>query len=105
MTIYFNPRYDSSVFLTVADCGLGKAYSGKEALLSELELRAGLTCAEADHADRVIEYMKAMKDALDKAKASGSTLFYADSFERDDFGTAELMLGWRDALVKVGWDG
>ncbi len=105
MTIYFNPRYDSSVFLTVQDCGLGKAYSGMEALLSELELRAGLTCAEADHADRVIEYMKAMKDALDKAKASGSTLFYADSFERDDFGTAELMLGWRDALVKVGWDG
>ena len=36
MTIYFNPRYDSSVFLTAQDCGLGKTYSGKEALLSEL---------------------------------------------------------------------
>lgn len=105
MTIYFNPRYDSSVFLTAQDCGLGKTYSGKEALLSELELRAGLTCAEADHADRVIAYMEAMKAALDKAKAEGRELFYEGSFERDDFGTAELMLGWRDALVKAGWNG
>ena len=54
MTIYFNPRYDSSVFLTADDCGLGKTFSGKEALLGELELRAGLTCANIEHADRVI---------------------------------------------------
>ena len=100
MTIYFSPRYDSSVFLTADDCGLGKAYSGKEALLNELELRAGLTCAKTEHADRVIAYMKAMQ-----AAQQGSSLFYSESFERDDFGTAELMLGWRDALVNVGWDG
>ena len=100
MTIYFNPRYDSSVFLTAADCGLGKAYSGKEALLGELELRAGLTRASTEHADRVIAYMEAMQ-----AAQQDSPLFYAESFKRDDFGTAELMLGWRDALVKAGWDG
>lgn len=105
MTIYFNPRYDSSVFLTATDCALGKTYSGKEAILSELELRAGLTCASVEHADRIIEYMQAMKAALDKAGAAGKKLFYAESFERDDFGTAELMLGWRDSLVKAGWDG
>lgn len=102
MTIYFNPRYDSSVFLTAADCGLGKAYYGKEALMRELELRAGLTCAETEHAYRVIEYMEAMQATLDKA---GGELFYADSFKQDDFGTAELMLGWRDALVKANWNG
>ena len=100
MTINFNPRYDSSVFLTADDCGLGKAYYGKEALLRELELRAGLTCASIEHADRVIAYIEAMQAAQE-----GSPLFYSESFERDDFGTAELMLGWRDALVKVGWDG
>ncbi len=105
MTIYFNPRYDSSVFLTASDCGLGKTFAGKEALLSELELRAGLTCANAEHADRVIAYLEAMQAALSAAKAKGGTIFYAESFERDDFGTAELMLSWRDALVKVGWDG
>lgn len=105
MTIYFNPCYDSSVFLTAKDCGLGKAYYGKEAFLSELELRAGLTCAGVEHADRVIAYMEAMKSALDKAGAEGKTLFYAESFERDDFGTAELMLGWRDSLVKALWNG
>lgn len=100
MTIYFNPRYDSSVFLTADDCGLGKAYSGKEALLNELELRAGLTCANTEHADRVIAYMEAMQVAQ-----QNSPLFYSESFKQDDFGTAELMLGWRDALVKAGWDG
>lgn len=100
MTIYFNPRYDSSVFLTADDCGLGKAYSGMESLLGELELRAGLTSASSEHADRVIAYMEAMQ-----AAQQGSPLFYSESFERDDFGTAELMLGWRDALVKAGWDG
>jgi len=63
MTIYFNPCYDSSVFLTEKDCGLGKTYSGKDALLSELELRAGLTGANAEHIDRVIAYMEAMRAA------------------------------------------
>ena len=100
MTIYFNPCYDSSVFLTVGDCGLGKTYSGKETLLNELELRAGLTCANTEHAERVIAYMEAMQ-----AAQQDSPLFYLESFDRDDFGTAELMLGWRDALVKAGWDG
>lgn len=103
MTIYFNPSYDSSVFLSPADCGLGKAFQGQEALLSELELRAGLTCADNEHADRVIAYMEAMQATLNAAP--DGTLFYAESFGRDDFGTAELMLGWRDALVKVGWNG
>lgn len=101
MTIYFHPRYDSSVFLTEKDCGLGKAYCGTEALMAELELRAGLTCAETDHPSRVISYMEAMEAAL----GMDPDLFYQDSFRRDDFGTAELMLGWRDALVKAGWDG
>jgi len=100
MTIIFNPRYDSSVFLSAEDCGLGKTFSGKEALLSELELRAGLTCESTEHADRVISYMEAMQ-----AAQKDSPLFYSESFERDDFGTAELMLGWRDALIKAGWDG
>ena len=103
MTVYFNPSYDSSVFLSPADCGLGKAFQGQEALLSELELRAGLTCADNEHADRVIAYMEAMQATLNAAP--DGTLFYAESFGRDDFGTAELMLGWRDALVKVGWNG
>jgi len=58
MTIIFNPRYDSSVFLTAEDCGLGKTFSGKQALLSELELRAGLTCAgtELNEPREVEEY-------------------------------------------------
>lgn len=100
MTIYFNPLYDSSVFLRAEDCGLGKTFLGREALLGELELRAGLTGVEREHSDRVIAYMEAMEKAQD-----GASLFYSKSFGLDDYGTAELMLGWRDALVKAGWDG
>ena len=100
MTIYFNPGYDSSVFLKAVDCGLGKAFLGREALLGELELRAGLTGAKNEHSDRVIAYMEAMAKAQ-----SGDPLFYSASFDLDDYGTAELMLGWRDALVEAGWDG
>ena len=100
MIIYFNPDYDSSVFLTAEDCGLGKVYCGESALLGELELRAGMTCAEVEHPERVIAYM----DAMLKTQGDG-TLFYSESFRLDDFGTAELMLGWRDSLVKAGWDG
>ncbi len=106
MTIYFNPRYDSSVFLKAEDCGLGKTFLGREALLGELELRAGLTAIEREHSDRVIAYMEAMAEAQDVAKAQGAApLFYSGSFALDDYGTAELMLGWRDALVKACWNG
>ena len=105
MTIYFNPRYDSSIFMNANDCGLEKTYLGINGLLDELELRAGLTCADSEHAFRVIEYMEAMKAAMDDSKLGGDNLFYAESFKRDDFGTAELMLEWRDSLVKAGWGG
>lgn len=105
MTIYFNPYYDASVFLTKKDCGLGKLYVGKEGLFNELELRAGLTIHETDNTERIINYMRAMQDAIDAEHDTGGPLFFEDSFSRDDIGTAALMLGWRDSLVKVGWDG
>jgi len=105
MTLYFNPYYDSSVFLTSMDCGLGKEYVGKEGLLSELELRAGLTIKQEDNTERVICYMRAMQDAIADARKTGGALFFEDSFSRDDFGTASLLLRWRDALVKVDWRG
>lgn len=100
MEIYFNPLYDVSVFLTEKDCGLGKVFVGADALLAELELRCGLTASEEDHSQRVISYMEAIR----KVSGNGAPFFW-DSFCNDDYGTAELMLGWRDALVKAGWDG
>lgn len=101
MEIYFNPFYDSSVFLRAEDCGLGKTFEGPDALLAELELRCGLTTVENEHSQRVISYMEAMR----KVAANGTMPFYLESFRQDDYGTAELMLGWRDALVRAGWDG
>lgn len=105
MKIYFNPYYDSSVFLTGADCALGKVYHGRSSLLEELELRAGLTTAAAEDTERTILYMKAMQDAINAAAAKNETVFFEDSFKRDDFGTAELLLRWRDTIKRVGWKG
>ena len=101
MDIYFNPLYDSSVFLRKTDCGLGRTFKGPDALLAELELRCGLTTVENEHSQRVISYIEAMQ----KAATNGTMPFYLKSFRQDDYGTAELMLGWRDALIRAGWDG
>lgn len=108
MEIYFSPLYDSSVFLTAEDCGLGRVFVGADALLAELELRYGLTAIEEEHSQRVISYVEAMREASMEGTQKDSEYirpFYLDSFNQDDYGTAELMLGWRDALVRAGWDG
>ncbi|MCQ2185084.1 MAG: hypothetical protein MJY62_06740, partial [Bacteroidales bacterium] len=105
MKLYFNPYYDSSVFLTEKDCGLGQAFHGSTSLLNELELRAGLTLAASDDTERTILYMKAMQDAIDEATSKGEKVFFKDSFCRDDFGTSKLLLQWRDAIKRIGWDG
>lgn len=99
MTINFNPYYNSSAFVTEADCGLGVTYMGPFALLCELELRSGNSRGSDDHIQRAIRYMQAMGKALDQDPA----IFYAKSFQRDDLGTAEIVLRWRDSIRRYGW--
>lgn len=99
MKLIFNPLYDSKVFVKVQGCMIGKKVVGPQGLLDELELRAGLTGRRMDSFQRVVVYARAMKKAVE----NHADLFFAKSFEKDKLGTAAIVLGWRDALVKLGW--
>lgn len=100
MTINFNPQYSSSAFVSSSDCGLGVTFMGPFALLCELELRSGNSRGSQDGTQRAIRYMQAMGKAYD----GNPKIFYAKSFKRDDLGTAEVVLHWRDAIRKYGWE-
>ncbi len=99
MTINFNPYYSTNAFVTEKDCGLGVAIMGPFPLLNELELRSGNSRGADDGTQRTIRYMQAMK----KAKNADPGIFFAKSFDRDDLGTAQVVLRWRDAIRKYGW--
>lgn len=99
MTIYFNPFYTSSAYVDESDCGLGVSFLGSLAFLCELELRAGLSHGADDGTRRTIRYMQAMSKAL----AANPQVFFAKSFGRDDLGTADIILRWRDSIRRYGW--
>jgi hypothetical protein len=72
---------------------------GLAALLSDLELRLGLSSDEAPAALR--EQCWAVR--LDAALSGGR--FYTRSHAVDRLGTAAALLAWRDGLLDAGWDG
>lgn len=98
--LIFNPFYDAKVFVNNPGCTMGEKVVGPQGLLAELELRAGLTGRNLDDFQRAILYSRAMKKAVE----TKPKLFFAKSFEKDKIGTAIILLKWRDALVKIGWD-
>ncbi len=100
MKLIFNPYYDSKVFVKTQGCALGEKVVGPQGLLDELELRAGLTGRYLDNFQRAILYARGMKKAIEK----NSSLFFAQSFEKDKLGTAVNVMAWRDALIKAGWN-
>ncbi len=100
MKLIFNPYYDVHVYVKTNGCALNEKVVGPQGLLDELELRAGLSGRYLDDFQRSIYYSKAIKHAL----AANESLFFAKSYEKDKLGTAAVLLRWRDALVKVGWN-
>ena len=95
MKIIFNPYYGERQYVQLFNATI----AGKSGLLSELELRAGLTGVHPTHTERIVAYIKAAQKAIE---LDGS-LFFKNSFEGDKLGTAEVLLGWRDSLVYAGW--
>ncbi|MBR4133948.1 MAG: PD-(D/E)XK nuclease family protein [Bacteroidales bacterium] len=99
MEIIYNPYFsarpyvgDEPMFDTLA--------AGSQALLEQLELRAGCSGIRPSDVDRLVAYAAAMREAL----AKDSSLFFAGSFATDELGTAKVILFWRDALVSAMWD-
>jgi hypothetical protein len=82
----------------VAANSLGMSVQGPQALVSTLELQLGLAPATASMPERVVQ----MRECLAQ-EAKGR--FYEKSFEADQIGTAETLLGWRDLWHEHGWTG
>lgn len=101
MNIIFSPFYDGEKYIDYSQSPIiDKMYVGPLGLLSELELRAGLTCSQLPEIERQAIYLLALKKHI----AAKPNSMFARSFKVDDFGVAAELLRWRDELVKAGWN-
>lgn len=100
MKIIFSPYYDQQTYSgTMVGTVLGEKILGMRGLLSELELRTGMTGAEKSQFDRVLAYYLAIQQA-----EKDRTHFFSESFKKDELNVAAELLRWRDALKMAGWN-
>ena len=100
--IIFSPFFNQATYSRVeGEVTCGDRIVGIAGLLSELELRAGMTHSEVSPFDRLIAYYRAIRKVLSQG---GKAPFYAQSFEKDDLSVTGELLRWRDALVMSGWN-
>ena len=97
MKIIYSIHFDTGVYLGDKQELLGVTHVGSMGLLSQLELRAGLSSTSKSDMEREAEYLNALKGCI-----SGSV--FEKAFAVDELGVARKLLSWRDALVMAGWD-
>ena len=104
MKILFSPFFGNHVFVDLDKKGsvIGQKYAGSQELIGELRLRSGLTSVLPDSMERTAQYMKAIRSTFEENKGSHAEIFRS-SFGKDELGVAMTLLGWRDALVGLGW--
>ena len=100
MKIIYNPFFTERPFLGKQRL-FNQVVLNTRGLLAELELRAGLTAVFPSPTERVVAYLAAMQQAIEHK--GSCRLFFEKSFELDKFGTAKIILDWRDKLVSAGW--
>lgn len=101
-TLIYSPYFGPRPYIDLAGREgvlMGETPLGTMGLLDALELHFGNKGKEADSLERLISYVKAMRQAADK----DPTLFFAESFRSDEIGTAKIILSWRDILVMALW--
>ena len=105
MKIIFSPFFGNHVFIDLDKKGslIGQKYAGSQELIGELRLRLGLTSVLPDSMERTAQYMKAIRSTFKENKGSHAEIFRS-SFGKDELGVAMTLLGWRDALVGLGWN-
>lgn len=104
MKIYFSPEYTGSTFLNLSANGnilLDCRVADTNALLSLLELHAGIYIKPIPFTERLAKYYQAFKRYM--AEHPGNIL--SASFQTTEMGTAKACLAWRDKLVQAGWSG
>lgn len=103
MKLIYNPYFGSRPYIDL-DKRSGIFFADKAvsspALLDELELFTGNKGKTVSDTERLVCYVVAMRKAL----SEGARLFFKESFENDELGTAKILLSWRDALVMALWD-
>lgn len=100
MKIIFGLSFDSGVtpdFVDEGEAIHGQVVCGPMGLLSELELRLGLTGIRSDNIVRVEQIRQAIK-RLDKAH-----YFFSNSFKQDGYSVAKAILEKRDELALAGF--
>lgn len=104
MKLIYSPYYGTRPYVDLAGRGgilFDTKAVGTAGLLDELELRLGMKGTYCPETERLVAYVKAMRQAL----SLDGSLFFAESFSGDEVGTAKVLLGWRDALKMALWDG
>ena len=102
ITLHFNPQYDTGVWAgDPARNGsrIGESYVGPMGLLSELEVRLGLTAGEKPLHETLSVYMTAAQEAA----KNNLDIFFSQSLALSPLATAQELLRWRDELVLAGW--
>ncbi len=80
------------------DGAVGFAVIGLEGLVTHLETALGLRGPTPSSAVRIAAYLRKLREAQ-----RHEPRFYSQSLSRDPWGSARLLLAWRDELVGGGW--
>ena len=99
MTIYYNPAYSVAPYRKNENSvDVGNIYCGDIQLLQRFLFYAGIPYLPVSAEERIAHYHAYMQGKVD-----ASSPFY-NSFKTDSAGMSLAVLGWRDALVEVGWN-
>ena len=103
ITLHFSPQYDSGAWAgepARETSRIGEAFVGPLGLLSDLEVRLGLTSPAKPDLEILAQYMSSAQEV---AKRNPS-VFFGKSLELSPLATAQELLSWRDELVLAGWN-
>lgn len=99
MNIIYSPEFNSASYINLQQRRgqlLGLKVCGSIELLSELELRAGITVLEQSEPERLVAFHESVK------KNVVGTIF-EESFKTDEVGVARQLMAWTDSLLMAGW--
>ncbi|MCP3929529.1 MAG: hypothetical protein GY705_10550, partial [Bacteroidetes bacterium] len=101
MTIYFGLAIDDLFYPLPGKTQGGNFYCGQKGLLYVLETHLGRSAHSFNNNFLRIEQYR---QALLLHRLENPTVFYNQSFQADQFGTAEELLSMRDELLLSGWN-
>ena len=102
MKIHYSPYFDGEKYIDFKSRNnivFDEIFVGDSGLLSELELRAGISSETLPLSEREANYYSLLKSTLERL----DRCFIEESFKVDGHGVAAELLKWRDELVLAGW--